>query len=284
MKLPNWLRIVLLLLSFISFLPQLWLLWVRKDSSGLSLFYALWNLIVATELFTLSFLLVVNYAGESLDKPDLFVHYPPDAGDRINLAQFTLVWALWVVIFTACLAWRSNPDHGSRKTVSAIYISFLLISVVPIFADALTNHSRDQYHSWGLDLFGGFHILFVTPIVNFLGIAALFAQARILMGRTPGSGLGALSLVGLAAQGVTFALLAPSWIWRLSFPWDEVNGDWLNWAVLKAWFQMVGFVSVDYAVFAITQFVLLLIVVWRHLHNGDISGASAGETEPLLGN
>jgi uncharacterized protein with PQ loop repeat len=90
---------VLLLLSFISFLPQLRLLWVRKDSSGLSLFYTLWNLIVATELFTLSFLLVVNYAGEGpLDKPNLFVHRPPDVGDRINLAQFTLVWALWVVM------------------------------------------------------------------------------------------------------------------------------------------------------------------------------------------
>ena len=90
---------MLLLLTFISFLPQLWLLWVRKDSSGLSLYYALWNLIVATELFTLSFLLVVNYAGDgSLGTPDLFVHSPLNVGDRINLAQFTLVWALWVAM------------------------------------------------------------------------------------------------------------------------------------------------------------------------------------------
>ena len=128
--------------------------------------------------------------------------------------------------------------------------------------------------------------MFVNPIVNFLGIAALIAQARILMGRPPGSGLGALSLVGLAAQGVTFALLAPSWLWRLSFPWDKVNnGYWLNWAVLEVWFQVVGFVAVDYAVFAIAQFVLLLVAVRRRLHNSDIiTGASAGETEPLLGN
>ena len=120
--------------------------------------------------------------------------------------------------------------------------------------------------------------------MNFLGIAALFAQARVLMGRTPGSGLGALSLAGLAAQGVTFALLAPSWLWRLSFPWNEVNGDWLNWAFLKAWLQVVGFVSVDHAVSAIAQFVLLLMAVQRPPHNRDASGASAGETQPLLGN
>jgi len=90
---------MLLLLSFIAFLPQLWLLWVRKDSSGLSLSYALCNLIGATELFTLSFLLLVNYAGEALNKPSLFVHYsPPTVGDRINLAQFTLIWVLWVLL------------------------------------------------------------------------------------------------------------------------------------------------------------------------------------------
>lgn len=89
---------MLLLLSFISFLPQLWLLWARKDSSGLSLFYVLWNLIVASELFALSFLLVVNSAGEALDKPGIFVHNSQDVRDRINLAQFALVWALWIVM------------------------------------------------------------------------------------------------------------------------------------------------------------------------------------------
>jgi hypothetical protein len=85
-------------LSFVSFLPQLRLLYARKDSVGLSLFYLLFNLIVATELFTLSFLLVVNYAREEGGGADLFVHNPPDTGDRINLAQFTLVWVLWLAM------------------------------------------------------------------------------------------------------------------------------------------------------------------------------------------
>ncbi|KAK3299829.1 uncharacterized protein B0H64DRAFT_379247 [Chaetomium fimeti] len=281
MELPNWLSIVLLLLSFTSFLPQLWLLWVRKDSSGLSLFYVLWNLIVATELFTLSFLLVVNY-GDPGGPVDIFVHYPLSVGDRINLAQFTVVWVLWVVIFATCLAWRSNTDHGRRKAVSAIYVLFLLISVIPVFVDALREHSTDRNHTWVLALFGGLHVLFINPIVNFLGIAALFAQARILMGRTPGSGLGALSLVGLATQGATFALLAPLWLWRLWFSWNQIpNQGWLHWQVLGQWFRMVGFVAVDYAVFAGAQSVLLFIAVRRELHN---SGASAGETAPLLGN
>lgn len=92
-------RSALLLLSFVSFLPQLWLLYVRKDSVGLSLFFVLFNLIVATELFAFSFLLVVNCARDkSTGKPDIFVHDPRDVGDAINLAQFTLVWVLWLVM------------------------------------------------------------------------------------------------------------------------------------------------------------------------------------------
>jgi uncharacterized protein with PQ loop repeat len=92
-------RSALLLLTFVSFLPQLRLLYVRKDSSGLSLFYVLFNLIVATELFTFSFLLVVNCPrDESNGLPDLFIHDPPNVGDSINLAQFALVWVLWLVM------------------------------------------------------------------------------------------------------------------------------------------------------------------------------------------
>lgn len=189
--------------------------------------------------------------------------------------------------FIACLAWRSDSDHGRRKTVSTIYLSFLLVSVVPLFVDALTDHTGDGYHAWGPNLLIGVHLIFVVPVVNLLGIVALAAQARTVMGRAPGSGLGALSLVGLVAQGIVFTLLAISWPWRLAFPWDEIwdeiKGNVLNWAVLKAWFQVVGFVAVDYAVFGLGQLVLLLIAVRRGLHHVDIPGVSAGETEPLLG-
>lgn len=83
------------MLTFVSFLPQIRLLWARKDSSGLSLYYVLFNLVVATELFTISFFSIVNCRAEELST---FVHNPPDAGDIINLAQFTLVWVLWLVM------------------------------------------------------------------------------------------------------------------------------------------------------------------------------------------
>jgi hypothetical protein len=133
-------------------------------------------------------------------------------------------------------------------------------------------------------MFSAIHLIFVIPVTNLLGIAALIAQARTIMGTPPGSGLGALSMAGLAAQGVVFTLFTLSWPWRLVFIWDQIEReDVLKWAVLKAWLEVVGFVAVDYAVFALGQFVLLLMAVLRGLGYGDGSGVSAGETEPLLG-
>ncbi|KAH6847196.1 hypothetical protein B0I37DRAFT_374459 [Chaetomium sp. MPI-CAGE-AT-0009] len=284
MELPSWLRVVLLLLSFVSFLPQLRLHYLRKDSSGISLFYILFNLIVATELFTFSFFYLVSHSFEE-HLAQVFVRDPPDIGDFINLAQFALVWVLWLVSFIACLTCRSNPDYGRRITVSAMYIFFLLMSVIPVFVDALTESARDPYHEWGIALFGGVHIMFVNPIVNILGFAALYAQARSILARPAGSGLGALSLGSLAAQTIVFALLAPAWLGRLYFPWDELEAEAGNWAaVLKVWFQLVGFVPFDHAVFAVAQFVLFWLAVWRGLHHGDNLGVLTGETEPLLGN
>lgn len=86
-------RSVLMALSALSFLPQLGLLWVRRDSSGINLYYVLFNTIVATELFTMSFFLTVN----RIDAPDIFIHHPPTVGDQLNLAQLTVIWLLWLM-------------------------------------------------------------------------------------------------------------------------------------------------------------------------------------------
>jgi hypothetical protein len=147
--------------------------------------------------------------------------------------------------------------------VAAIHLSLLLISVVPIFVDAATDISRDPYHGLGIDIFTGFHTLFVNPVVDILGFTALYAQARIIRAQAPTSGLGALSLVGLAVQAVVFALFAPAWLGRLVFPWAEFGGGMVNSAAVMSWFELVGFVPFDNAVCAVAQFVLLLILLLR---------------------
>ncbi|KAF2844700.1 hypothetical protein T440DRAFT_523260 [Plenodomus tracheiphilus IPT5] len=76
MDVPNWICILLLLASTMSFGPQLHRTITRKDSTGISTFYVLFNLISTTEQFALTFFFIVNYAEDS----DFFVHHPRNAG------------------------------------------------------------------------------------------------------------------------------------------------------------------------------------------------------------
>jgi uncharacterized protein with PQ loop repeat len=63
-------------MSLLSFVPQLHRTSSRKSSSGISVYYTLFNLISATEQFALAFFLVVNH----IDDPEMFVHAPVNTG------------------------------------------------------------------------------------------------------------------------------------------------------------------------------------------------------------
>lgn len=102
--------------------------------------------------------------------------------------------------------------------------------------------------------------------MTMLAAAALGAQAPAI----GPVGARALSLEGLAAQAVVFALLALSWLWRLRWPGPGV--------MIATWYQCVGFVSVDHAVFAVVQAVLLWIAVRRSRQGAT----AASEREPLI--
>jgi hypothetical protein len=67
---------------------------VRKDCQGISLGYLLLNLISATEQFTLEFFILVN----NTEQADFLIETPPTTGDWLNLAQFTIVWALHLLL------------------------------------------------------------------------------------------------------------------------------------------------------------------------------------------
>jgi hypothetical protein len=99
---------VLLVLSFASFLPQLQLLWLRRDSSGISLCYVLFNLVVATELFTIDLSILTSAEGG-----EIFVHSPASTGDWLNLAQFGTVWLMWALMYVnpRCL----RPDWTETR-------------------------------------------------------------------------------------------------------------------------------------------------------------------------
>ncbi|KAI9733211.1 MAG: hypothetical protein M1818_007329 [Claussenomyces sp. TS43310] len=261
---PNWLRVILCILSFASFFPQLHRIWTRKDSAGISPYYVLFNLVSATEQFTLGFFYLVNYFEDS----DFFIHNPRTTGDWLNLAQLLVIWIMSLTLFVACLHYSPVPDvpKGLRVRVLAIYVSFLLISVVPVFVDAISPVQGDG-RRWLGAVFFYVHSTLINPIATMMGISSLFVQM---------SRASALSFIGLVSQVVVVALVALSWTARVNFP----VLDRLTLNVLITWYTLVGWAAVDNAVFATVQLVLLCMAKHRGRVFGDHSVRP--EEEPLL--
>jgi hypothetical protein len=172
-------------------------------------------------------------------------------------------------------------DHnraGLRATVIGILVSYLLVSVVPIFIDAATPGTHhDPYRKWAGAFFHGIHSIFISPVVTVLAIAAFFVQARETLSRPD---LGALSLTGLVTQAIVFVVVALAWPWRLVFPWDELKGR-ISLGVLIFWFQTVGWVVVNNAIFATVQAMLFRLAI-HHRRQKAMQLDMNTETAPLL--
>jgi hypothetical protein len=162
-------------------------------------------------------------------------------------------------------------------------MAFLLISVIPVLVDAIAASPGDQIHNWDLAVFGAMHIRVVNPVVNTLGLVGLYIQAGVVKTKPADSGPGTLSMAGLAAQTVVFSILAVSWLGRLPFPWKELEVGTVDWAALKLWFGLVGFVPFDYAVFAVGQSMLLWLAVRNRRHRREVLEVCGDDEEPLLG-
>ncbi|CAM1501515.1 Fc.00g034990.m01.CDS01 [Cosmosporella sp. VM-42] len=259
--LPNWPRIILLVLSFLSYLPQLRRILAKRDSSNISLYYILFNLIVATEQFTLGYVYIVSHHHDLR----VFVCTPRNVGDWLNLTQLTIVWLMSLALFAICIFYSLNT-RGHKACVLAIYISFLLISLVPLFIDPIDE--KDPYSIWFGGIIFGAHFLWINPIITFLGVLAPFFQWRKAV---------ALSTTGLCAQASIFAFVALSWVVRVEYPVMER----VSLRIFLNWCRSVGWAAVDNAVFAVSQFVLLCLA--KHQKPVDVdSVARPDEEEPLL--
>ncbi|KAJ5986967.1 hypothetical protein N7451_011332 [Penicillium sp. IBT 35674x] len=275
---PDWLRIILILLSGASYLPQLYRIWVHGDCQGISLGYLLLNLISATEQFTMGFFILVNHEGGT----DLFVETPVTTGDWLNLTQLTLVWVMHLLLFILCLWFPSENNTGYKLRLLTVYILFTLISIIPLFIDAIDRDffGPPEWRRVGEALFSGYHAMFMNPIVTVLALVALPYQARAI--RTlPVGNLESLSLLGLLAQGIIFSIVAISWTMRVRFM-DLSFRDVISYGLLTfvSWYQMVGWAAVNNAVFALVQLSLFCLARnWRVVK----MAVADGEREPLLG-
>ncbi|KAH4412192.1 hypothetical protein HBH92_108640 [Parastagonospora nodorum] len=263
---PNWVRILLLITSAISFIPQLLRTISRKNSTGISSFYVLFNLISTTEQFALTFFFIMNYPKDS----DFFVHNPKNAGDWINFAQMSVIVVLWLTYFVVCLYLPSDHRDCSVKIAIGTYITFLLVSVIPVFSDAAFA-SRGPDRRMEMDIFFGVHSQFLSWIITSFNVVAVYFQLKETRLRPQER---ALSGLGLAVQAVIFTVVAFSWVGRIKFPYPD--GE-IPWTFLSTWYQLVGWATVNNGIFALGQAILLWIIAGHRLDEQVY-----GETEPLL--
>ncbi|PWY96313.1 hypothetical protein BO94DRAFT_580177 [Aspergillus sclerotioniger CBS 115572] len=272
---PGWLRVILLILTIASFYPQLRLLWTRKDGSGISLSYLLLNLICATEQFLLAFIYYTMPDGES----SMFVETPKSWGDWVNLVQLGVGWVGMGAVFGLCLLYPSDSRLRHKIGVVVVYIAFLCISLIPAIL-LVSVGSKSDHHSSEDDfmfaLFTGGHFVFLSPVITLLGLLSVVFQASRLW---KGSPLRALSLPGLKAQAILFAVLAVTWPFRVTYLGNAVWDCFGSWFSGVNWFMFVGWPAVDSAVYAIIQAVLLGLA---RKCNSELD--AVGEREPLLRN
>jgi hypothetical protein len=129
-------------------------------------------------------------------------------------------------------------------------------------------------------LFAGAHFFFISPLATLLGICSIIPQAiqiRSLLS-SPSPGLGVVSIRDWALQGVVFALLAVSWVFRVRIG----SGEDVTLPFRSAyWYMRVGWAAGGTGAFAIVQGVLAVLGrVGRKL---DCEGVGSEERDPLLG-
>lgn len=294
---------LLLEASLVSFLPQLGVFLVRRDSSGTSPFYVLSNVLSATEQLAFIFLSAVIMP----DDDYLIVHKPLTLGDRINLGHTAAVWVLWLILYVhtlissppllpllllalvskltpvgrrprLVLSLSFLPGHRvSRAAAAAICFVHLLVSVVPQFVAVLLLPDPGQAMYYNLDLaqilFWG-HFLLVLPTTTVMRIVGVWLQARKVVSHPPGLP-SPLSKASLGLQAVVFAVVAVSWLGRLPPRADDFFEGFLS-LTLVYWF------AINDGLLAAGQ-ALLLWLVGGGRRTGSTIAATREETEPLLG-
>ncbi|OJZ88636.1 hypothetical protein ASPFODRAFT_44358 [Aspergillus luchuensis CBS 106.47] len=282
---PIWLRVFLLVLEIAVFLPQLLRIWVRKTSTSLSLIYIFLNLLSATERFTVSFSVVVNSTIAGADAPAFFVHDPRTVGDWLNLLQLGLDWVLLLLFFILCLTYP--PPHSpytsqARILVAVLYTAFTLISVVPLFTDALFpsifHEPGERELDLGVAIFMGFHLFYLNTIFTLLSICSIIPQA--VQFRSLSLNLGVVRVRDCALQGVVLAMLTVSWVFRVKLP-DGV--DVLTPFRSIIWYVWVGWPAGGTGMFALVQGGLAVLgLAGRRRVGGKGVIVRGGETAPLL--
>ncbi|KAF6816608.1 pq loop repeat protein [Colletotrichum plurivorum] len=255
--LPNWARLALSIATLLSYVPQYHRLREQGHSDGLSLCYVAFSLASATEHLTVGVLL--NFGSP---REDAFVEDPATAGDWFNLGQLGAVWLCSLVLFVLYLVYSRRRD--AWVFAWTVYALYLFVSIIPAVLLAIYPSPRQTR-----DLFLLAHSLILLPTSTALLIFGAATQTREITRRRR-FGPDGLSLPGLVAQAVVFALVAISWVFRVQYPPYAPSWD--------GWYRLVGWPVVGNGTFALIQGVL----VWVAIRLPEEAEEGELESRPLL--
>ncbi|KAI9890438.1 MAG: hypothetical protein M1814_003922 [Vezdaea aestivalis] len=267
-------RVNLLIITLLSFVPQYLRIITKRDTAGISLYYILLNLISATHQFSLNLHLI----SENAQIAETIVQTPPSLGDWLNLAQSTVLWISQLGLFLSLIL-TSPPRPTQKCSVVTIYITVLLLSLSPVITESTLhapNQEPGEYSRWFSAIYSGIAFMFVNPVITLLALVASVPQVRELRSRAE---IGALSIPGLAVQAVVFILVGLYWPFRMGIRpqyWRLEPGR-----VWVYWYQRVGWAAVDNLVFAIVQAVVLWTAL-RQRGTGFWRGQLDNERTPIL--
>ncbi|KAL2802563.1 hypothetical protein BJX63DRAFT_106893 [Aspergillus granulosus] len=114
-ELPAWARIILIVFTTLSFLPQLHKLIASRDSSGVSPYYVLSNLLLATNHFTIYLAFCVNDPSGG----GVVVHNSPNTADFLNLTHVFVVWLLFSLVYSEAEQNETDCGYGDNVVVHA---------------------------------------------------------------------------------------------------------------------------------------------------------------------
>jgi hypothetical protein len=247
-------RSLLLVLTLLSFAPQLQRLRTRQTSSGISTRYTLLQLIYATEQFAIALFVALH-----AHKMQYIAHTPRTAGDAINLAQTTVLALAWLGVASAVLYLPSAHRDMGRSAAVTIFVVYVLTSIGPVVLLATPlDHDDDYLCDYFSAVWYVAHAILFSPIVLCFGLLAPVFQVLEMRGWA----WDALHVRGLAVQSGIFMVIGVAWVGRIRYPYEKV--DELSWRALSTWFEFGGWAAVYNVVFAVGQAAVLGAVLrWR---------------------
>ncbi|KAF7853619.1 uncharacterized protein EAF02_011924 [Botrytis sinoallii] len=263
----NYLSLLLVVATFISYIPQYQRMLTLSSSAGLSIASVL-IITLMNQVQTVTMYYLFKTAPDM--RYGIPIATPPSIRDWLNLSQILVQWSCSLFLFALVIYLPSPTISPTAKRVAVgLWIFHGLFS---IFYIVVGGRPEDIVFNINRNL----HVSIVNPLFIFLAVVAFYLQARII---PPVNKPGAYSEWTLGTQLFIFMLLAVSWPFRLILPLNmwELGPQA---AIFLGWYPWVGWACINTTILTFDRGILLLLCIRTARFNGEFG--SHDEHEGLI--